>query len=85
MPGPPLDMLTMTAGSSSAARYEMPSCLRLIPGLLDDVMARAPATLAPRTMLIAAISLSDWMNTPPGTSGSLRAMYSPSSFCGVIG
>mgnify|MGYP001346205077 CR=1 FL=1 len=41
MPGPPRTMSTTTAGSSSAARYEMPSCLRLIPGLLDEVIARA--------------------------------------------
>jgi len=59
MPGPPRTMLRITAGSSSAARYDMPSCLRLIPGPLEDVMARAPATLAPRTILMAAISLSD--------------------------
>ncbi len=84
MPGPPRTMSTTTAGSSSAARYEMPSCLRLIPGLLDEVIARAPATLAPRTILMAAISLSDWIKTPP-VSGTRFAIYSVSSFCGVMG
>ena len=71
MPGPPRTMLTMTAGSSSATRYEMPSCLRLMPGPLDEVMARAPAAEAPSTMLMAAISLSDWMNTPPDSDHAL--------------
>ncbi|OQC48921.1 MAG: hypothetical protein BWX58_00914 [Deltaproteobacteria bacterium ADurb.Bin026] len=62
----------------------MPSCLRLIPGLLEDVIALAPATLAPSTMFIAAISLSDWIKIPPA-SGILFAIYSVNSFCGVIG
>ena len=62
----------------------MPSCLRLMPGPLDDVMARAPAAAAPSTMLMAAISLSDWMKTPPAP-GMRRAMYSVISFCGVMG
>ena len=47
-------------------------------------MARAPAAEAPSTMLMAAISLSDWMNTPPD-SGMRLAMCSVSSFCGVMG
>jgi len=84
MPGPPRTTLTMTPGSSSATRYEMPSCLRLMPGPLEDVIARAPAAAAPSTMLMAAISLSDWMNTPPA-AGRRRAMYSVISFCGVMG
>ena len=62
----------------------MPSCLRLMPGPLDDVMARAPAADAPSTMLMAAISLSDWMKTPPAP-GMRLAMYSVISFCGVMG
>jgi len=36
------------------------------------------------TMLMAAVSLSDWMKTPP-TLAMFAAMYSPSSFCGVMG
>jgi hypothetical protein len=55
-----------------------------MPGPLEEVMARAPATEAPRTMLIAAISLSDWMNTP-SMSAMRLAMYSVSSFWGVMG
>jgi len=78
-------MLTMTAGSSSAARDEMPSCFREIPGLEDDVMARAPAAEAPSTILMAAISLSAWMKVPPLARRMLSAMYSVSSFWGVMG
>ena len=55
-----------------------------MPGLLDEVIARAPATEAPSTMLMAAISLSDWMKTPP-VSPMRLAMYSVSSFWGVMG
>ena len=84
-PGPPRIMLTITAGSSSAARDEIPSCLREIPGLEEEVMARAPAALAPRTMLMAAISLSAWMKVPPSTRRMFSAMYSVSSFWGVMG
>ena len=62
----------------------MPSCFRLIPGPLDDVIARTPAADAPSTMLMAAISLSDWMNTPP-LSPMRLAMCSVSSFWGVMG
>jgi len=75
----------MTPGSSSAAMDEMPSCLSEMPGLDDEVMARAPAALAPRIMLMAAISLSAWMKVPPSTLRIFSAMYSVSSFCGVMG
>ena len=84
-PGPPRDMFTITAGSWLAAMYEIPSCLRLMPGLDDDVIALAPVTLAPSTMLMAAISLSAWMNVHPGLRPRLAAMYSVSSVCGVMG
>jgi hypothetical protein len=40
-------MLTMTAGSSQAAKYEIPSCFKLMPGLDEEVIALAPTTLAP--------------------------------------
>ena len=53
----------------------MPSCLRLMPGPLDDVMARAPAAEAPSTMLMAAISLSDWMKTPPDAGHPLGHVF----------
>ena len=64
---------------------EIPSCLREIPGLEDEVMERAPAALAPATMWMAAISLSDWMKTPPSTLRRCSDMYSGISFCGVMG
>ena len=78
-------MFTITAGSSQAAMEEIPSCLSEIPGLDEEVMERAPAALAPVTMWMAAISLSDWMKTPPSTFLRFSAMYSGSSFCGVMG
>ena len=62
----------------------MPSCFRLMPGLEDDVIARAPAAAAPKTMLIAATSLSA-CRKQPSTLGMRRAMYSGISFCGVMG
>ncbi len=40
-------MLTMTAGSSAPARYEMPSIIRLMPGDDELVIARRPADAAP--------------------------------------
>ena len=66
------------------ARYGGEEFALLIPGLDDDVITRAPAPAAPYTMLIAATSLSAWRNTP-FTCGSLLAIYSISSLCGVIG
>ena len=56
-PGPPRIMLTITAGSSIAARYEMPSCLRLIPGLEEEVMTRAPKSTSPDTLAAGALAL----------------------------
>ena len=47
-------------------------------------MARAPQTAAPKTMLMAAISLSAWMKVPP-TSGRRPERYSGISFWGVMG
>ncbi len=72
-PGPPRIMFTTTAGSSAPARYEMPSILRLIPGEEEEVMARAPAAAAPKTMLMAATSLSACRKVPP-TFGRRAAM-----------
>jgi hypothetical protein len=51
-------MLTITEGSSQLARYEIPSCFRLMPGLEEEVITLTPARLAPKTMLMAASSLS---------------------------
>ena len=72
-------MFTMTAGSSAPIMYDMPSCLRLIPGLDEDVITRAPAPAAPYTIFIAATSLSACRNVPP-TLGSRADMYSGISF-----
>ena len=77
-------MFTITAGSSEAAIKESASCIRLMPGLDEEVMARSPTAAAPYTMLMAAISLSACMKVPP-SSGSLRDMNSGISFCGVMG
>ncbi len=44
-------------------------------------MTRAPAAAAPKTMLMAASSLSAWRKVPP-TFGIRRDMYAGSSFCG---
>ena len=62
----------------------MPSCFRLMPGLDDEVMTRTPVAAPPTTMLMAAVSLSDWTKTPPARR-RFAAMYSPSSFWGVMG
>jgi hypothetical protein len=75
----------MTAGNSKAERKEMPSCLRLIPGPEEEVIALPPAMLAPMTIWIEATSLSAWMNTPPSRLESLSDIYSGISFWGVIG
>ena len=47
-------------------------------------MTLAPEAEAPSTMLIAAISLSAWSESPPRL-GIFFAMYSESSVCGVMG
>ena len=62
----------------------MPSCLRLMPGLELEVMARAPVAAAPSSMLMLATSLSAWMKTPPA-SARWALMYSGMSFWGVMG
>ena len=46
-PGPPRITSTTTHGTSEQAIYEKPSCIRLMPGLDDDVMARTPVHAAP--------------------------------------
>jgi hypothetical protein len=72
-------MLTITAGSSDPAKYEIPSCISDIPGPEDDVIALAPEAEAPSIMLIEAISLSAGMKVPP-TLGRFFARYSGISF-----
>jgi len=63
---------------------DIPSCLRLIPGEEELVMALFPAAELPKTMDIAAISLSAWMNTRL-LAGMCAAIYAVNSFWGVIG
>jgi hypothetical protein len=79
-PGPPLVILTITAGNSRPDKKEIPSCFRLIPGPEDEVIALPPAMLAPITIWIEAISLSAWINTPPSKFDSLSDIYSGISF-----
>ena len=62
----------------------MPSCMRLTPCPHDPVAARAPVAAAPSAMLMASISLSALMQTPPA-AGSFLAMFSRSSVNGSIG
>jgi hypothetical protein len=40
-------MFTITAGNSQAARYDIPSCIKLTPGLEEEVMTRVPDAEAP--------------------------------------
>jgi hypothetical protein len=62
----------------------MPSCIRLIPGPEEAVMARTPAEDAPNTIWMAPISLSAGTKTPPD-SGSNDDATSAISLAGVIG
>ncbi len=77
-------MLKTTSGNSLSASSAMPSCIRLIPCPHEPVAARAPVAAAPRAMLMASISLSALMHTPPA-AGSFFAMFSNSSVKGSIG
>ena len=58
--------------------------MREMPGDEEEVMARAPAAAAPRSMLMEATSLSAWMKQPSTFANSLDK-NSGMSFCGVIG
>ena len=46
-PGPPRITSTTTAGTSEPMMYEMPSIIRLTPGLEEEVITRAPVQAAP--------------------------------------
>jgi hypothetical protein len=58
--------------------------MREMPGLEEEVMARAPAAEAPRSMLMEATSLSAWMKQP-STLARFLDRYSGMSFWGVMG
>ena len=83
-PGPPRLTFTTRHGSSAQAMYDSPSCIRLIPGLDEEVIALAPAPAAPYTMLMAASSLYTCMTTITRSLAS-AVRYSRTSDCGVIG
>jgi hypothetical protein len=51
-------MLTITAGNSLPAMYEIPSIISEMPGEDDDVKTRSPLPAAPYSMFEAATSLS---------------------------
>ena len=53
-------------------------------GLDELVIARLPVAAAPKTIFIAASSLSHCTKTLPSW-GIRRAMYAVTSFCGVMG
>ena len=64
--------------------YEIPSLLSEIPGDDEDVITLTPVDAAPRTILIAATSLSACKNRPP-LAAIFFARYAEISVCGVIG
>jgi hypothetical protein len=82
--GPARMTSTRTKGISAMHPKPMPSCMRLKPGPLVAVRARAPARLAPMMALMLAISSSIWMYPPP-ERGSWRARISATSVDGVMG
>jgi len=55
-----------------------------IPGLEEEVIARAPPAEAPKIMLMEATSLSAWMKHPSASDICLEK-YSGISFWGVMG
>ena len=84
MAGPPRATFKITAGTSQAQMWEMPSCIREMPRPEELVIARPPAAPAPNSMFTEASSLSACLYTPP-TWGSRQDMYSGTSFWGVMG
>ena len=82
--GPPRITLTMTQGTSAMQAKPMFSCLSEKPGPEVAVIDLRPASEAPITAPMAAISSSIWMKTPP-IFGSRLARYSAISEDGVIG
>jgi hypothetical protein len=66
------------------ALLNTPSCIRLMPGPEDAVMALTPAEAAPKTIWMAPSSLSAGMKTPPD-NGKSRDAVSAISLAGVMG
>ena len=82
--GPARCTLTITQGTSPMIARPMFSCISEKPGPLVAVNALAPASDAPTTAAIEAISSSICMNTPP-SCGSRTEHSSAISEEGVIG
>ena len=82
--GPPRITLTMTTGISVMHANPRFSCLSENPGPEVAVSDFAPASDAPITAPIAAISSSIWMNQPPDL-GNITDSSSAISEDGVIG
>ena len=82
--GPPRITFTMTTGTSAMHAKPMFSCFRENPGPEVAVSDFDPASEAPMTAPMAAISSSIWMKTPPNF-GSITDSSSAISEDGVIG
>ena len=76
--------LTMTQGTSAMTPKPRFSCISEKPGPLVAVMALTPASEAPMTAPMEAISSSIWMKVPP-TAGRRQDMTSLISVAGVMG
>ncbi len=82
--GPPRITSTITHGICAIAAKPIISCISEKPGPDVAVSALVPASDAPQTAAMLAISSSIWMNRPP-TSGRRLASVSAISVDGVIG
>jgi len=82
--GPPRMTSTITQGICAIAAKPIISCIRLKPGPDVAVSAFLPASEAPQTAAMLAISSSIWMKVPP-TWGRRLASTSAISVDGVIG
>ncbi len=82
--GPPRMTSTITHGICAMVAKPSISCMRLKPGPEVAVSALAPASEAPQTAAMLAISSSIWMKGPP-TSRQAAASTSAISVDGVMG
>jgi len=64
--------------------YDIPSCIREMPGPEEAVMANFPAEAAPNIMLMVPVSHSAWRNSLPNC-GKYSAAACATSLAGVIG